>query len=225
MRRPLLVLLAVLLTGCTSLGHVPRVVPPAAMTQRTDVLRPSYTDVKELAYQQIDGYLVSGRINRDALYAGALTAGVSVAAMAALSFFAPTSIAMQLIPIGGGLAAGTAAVMQNEPKATIYMRAALLTITVVGHSDERMVWANSSLDTEALCLRRDLATIDARVTEHLLMLNPQHIADRLRAIGPGNAPALQELAGEVANYANLKSLEPTCGKAVPPALEGLPARQ
>jgi hypothetical protein len=218
MRSALVLMLVVALSGCTGLGYVPRYVEPDSMTPRTDPLRPGLTDVKELAYRQVNGYLVSGRINKDALYAGALTAGIGIAAMAALGIFAPASPALQAIPIGGGLIAGTAAVMQNEPKATIYMRAALLVLIAVGRSDERMVWHATTSDDEALCLRRDLGEIDSRVTEHLLLLNPQHVSDRLRAIGSANAAELQKLAADVGNYEDLKTLKSACGDPIPPAL-------
>ena len=210
-------------TGCTSLGHVPRYVDPAAMTKRTDPIRPSYTDVKELAYRQVSGYLVSGRINRDALFAGALIAGVSVATMAALSFFAPASMAMQLVPIGGGLAAGTAGVMQNEPKAMIYMRGALLTLDVIGRSDERIVVGGDghSMEIEALCLRRDLGTIDRRVTEHILALNPHNIREQLASIGGANTAALKEFVDDVVSYNNLKTLAPACGTAKLPNFDSV----
>lgn len=218
--RELIVIACVLvaLTGCsTSLGYVPHYVPPAEMTTRTGPVRPSYTDVKLLAYEQIHGYLVSGRINRDSLYAGALTAGVSVTAMAALAIFAPGSPALTAIPLAGGLLGGTMAVMQSEQKTVIYLRAAALVMAATLNSDKRLVRTAVSQDEEALCLREDLYRIDALVAEHVMALSPQGVADRLRAIGPGNPQALADLARAATDYGDLLSSTPACPVAGAPA--------
>jgi len=213
MRRRLILfmLVAFLGTGCsTSLGYIPHYVPPPEMTPRTDPIRPSYTDVKLLAYEQVRGYLVSGRINRDSLYAGAVTAGVSVTAMAALAIFAPASPALTAIPLAGGLLGGTAAIMQSEQKTIIYLRAAARVLDATLNSDKRLVRASPSLDEEALCLREDLYRIDTLVTEHVMALSPQGVADRLRAIGTGNAVALMELAKAATDYSDLLIVQPVC---------------
>ena len=206
-----LILLAALATGCsTSLGYVPHYVPPGDMTARTDLVRPSYTDVKLLAYEQVHGYLVSGRINRDSLYAGALTAGVSVTAMAALAILAPGSPALTAVPLAGGLLGGTMAIMQSDAKTIIYLRAAALVMAATLNSDKRLVRTAVSQDEEALCLREDLYRIDALVTEHVMALSPQGVADRLRAIGPANPQALADLARAAGDYGDLLVLAPIC---------------
>lgn len=206
-----LLMIIALSAGCsTSLGYVPHYVPPQYMTMRTDPVRPSYTDVKLLAYEQIHGYLVSGRINRDSLYAGALTAGISVTAMAALAIFAPGSPALTAIPLAGGLLGGTMAIMQNDAKTIIYLRAAARVMDATLNSDKRLVRTTVSQDEEALCLREDLYRIDALVAEHVMALSPQGVADRLRAIGPSNPQALADLARVAVDYSDLLSVEPVC---------------
>jgi hypothetical protein len=208
-------LFALVFGGCASLGAVPHYVPPADMTARTEPLRPSYTDVKLLAYAQLQGYLVSGRINRDSLYAGALVAGASVAAMTALAVFAPGSSALVGIPLGAGFLGGTAAVMQNDPKAVIYLRAALRVQDAVLNSDKRLVRGPGGQDEEALCLREDLHVIDGLVTEHLMLLVPKNVAERLKAIGPGNPDALVALAKKANDYDDLLEVPSACPVPIP----------
>lgn len=203
--------MSLLLGGCAGLGGVPHYVAPGDMTGPTELLRPSYTDVKHLAYEQIKGYLMSGRINKDAVYAGALIAGASAAAMLALAIIAPGSSALVAIPIGASFLSGTAAVMQNDPKAVIYLRAAFRVQDAVINSDKRMVRNGTTPDHEALCLREDLQVIDNRVTEHLILLIPKNVAERLRAIGSNNPDALVQLAKAANDYDDLLLIPSVCG--------------
>ena len=214
-----LALLLPLLTSCsTSLGYIPHYVTPGEMTGRTTPIRPSYPDVQELGYRQLHGYLVSARINKDAIYAGATTAAVAGAATIALAVFAPGSPALTAIPLAGGLLSAIATIAQNDPKALLYTRAALLTMTALLNSDRRMVLGvpPPSPEVEALCLRAELQEIDRRTGEHLLLLVPDNLAARFRAIGT-NPEAAAALAKAANDFSDMEAAPAVCP---PPPLPG-----
>jgi hypothetical protein len=213
-----------LVTSCAPLGYNPKYLTPDQFTADASLLTPSYADVKRLGYEQAGGYFNSARVNRDTLWAGAAVAGVSAAAMALLGFFNPATMAMQIIPAAGGLAGGGLALAQNDAKVPIYLNAGFLTLLVLEQSDQRLIWSKIGPENEALCLRADLRTIDARVQFHLMALNPQHVVDQLKAVGrTGNLDQFQTVVNSLDNLDDLKSLDPLCGKAILPPLPTSPS--
>src|SRR6266446_5524579 len=89
-------LLSVTSVGCCpKLGYVPHIVKTGDPN-----VTPSYPDVKKWAYQVAYGYDTRSTLDRHALYAGALVAGASAAALTGLAAFGGSGDALIGIPIG-----------------------------------------------------------------------------------------------------------------------------
>ncbi|MGH8537701.1 MAG: hypothetical protein ACREXM_14885 [Gammaproteobacteria bacterium] len=122
-------------SGCaTWLGYVPEHVRPGDNITQA----PSYAEVKEWAYDVIDGYDTRATINRQSLYAGALLAAAAVGAVTGLSAFGSDSAALVGIPIGTTFLAGVAAVYSSEEKARIYRFASAYLKDLLTMSDRRL---------------------------------------------------------------------------------------
>lgn len=144
--------LAATTSGCaTWLGYVPEQVRPGDNIAQA----PSYAEVKEWAYDVIDGYDTRATINRQSLYAGALLAAAAVGAVTGLSAFGSDSAALVGIPIGTTFLAGVAAVYSSEEKARIYRFASAYLKDLVTMSDKRLRQCTILASTRSKSIRAD----------------------------------------------------------------------
>ena len=98
----------------TTLGYVPELI------KRGDNEKPTYGQVREWADDVADGYDSRATTNRSALYAGAILAAASVAALAGIAAYHPNSSALVIIPISTGFLGSVAAYYQNDAKSKLY---------------------------------------------------------------------------------------------------------
>lgn len=209
-------------SGCvTTFGYVPENLKVRQMQDGTTVT-PSYGEVKRWAYDVADGYDSRSTMNRRAIYFGALFGAAAIGALAGLAVFDAGSPAITGIPIGTAFLSGVAAIYNSEEKAVIYDLASKYVKDLVLLSDERIGTAKARPDAaEAICLRRDVNGVMRKVAEHLALLDPKNIVQRLKAVGSASTgPEAQAAALKVARdvAGDLSDLKPpvksVCGGSV-----------
>lgn len=131
------------MSGCaaTKLGYIPEDVKSSNNTT------PTYTEVKEWAYEAADGYDSRATINRYAIYGGALIGAAAAGAIAGLAAFDSGSSALIGIPIGAAFLGSVAAVYSNEVKARIYRLGAQYIKDLITLSDKRLYQCQASAST------------------------------------------------------------------------------
>lgn len=171
--------LAATSSGCaTWLGYVPEQVRPG------DNMTPSYAEVKEWAYDVIDGYDTRATINRQSLYAGALLAAAAVGAITGLSAFGSDSAALVGIPIGTTFLAGVAAVYSSEEKARIYRLASAYLKDLVTMSDRRLRQCTSLASTRSKSILADAeqALIVAKTKHREAIEQEEYLQSKVKSL-------------------------------------------
>lgn len=222
---------SLLLGGCsTHLGYVPHDVyapsfwPNVNGANKPQSYQPSYQDVKNWAYNVSDGYDSRATLNRQALYGGALVAVAGASALVGLAAFAPGSSAIIGIPIGTTFLSGAMAIYNNEQKAVIYGSASQTIRDVLIRSDCRM--AKSKCTTadpsgatadppcaseKAVCLHAEVSKVMRKVNDHITLLDPKNVADRLKAV----ASSIEAKKAVAAQKQDLAKKAATAAKEAP----------
>lgn len=180
----LTLIVSLILGGCsTHLGYVPHDVYAPSFWPDVNVAdkSPSYQDVKNWAFNVADGYDSRATANRQALYFGALTAAAGASALTGLAAFAPGSSAIIGIPIGTTFLSGAMAIYNNEQKAVIYGYASQTIRDLLIQSDCRIL-KKCGEDATAVCLHAEVSEVMRRVDDHITLLDPKNVADRLKAV-------------------------------------------
>lgn len=121
--------------GCvTTLGYVPEHLKPK--DKATYIA--TYAEVKEWAFDVVDGYDSRATMNRYAIYGGALLGAAAAGAIAGLAAFDSGSSALIGIPIGTGFLASVAAIYSSEEKSRIYSLASRYVKDLITLSDQRV---------------------------------------------------------------------------------------
>ena len=207
---------SLILGGCsTHLGYVPHdVYAPSfwpfqsttGQTPKNTSPVPSYQDVKNWGFNVADGYDSRATANRQAVYFGALTAAAGVGALAGLAAFAPGSPVIVGLPIGTTFLSGAMAIYNNEQKAVIYGAASQTIRDVLIQSDCRMVKNGCTAEQscaweEAVALHSEVSEVMEKVNDHITLLDPQNVADRLKGV----ASSIEAKQATVARMLELKT--------------------
>jgi hypothetical protein len=126
-------------SGCvTTLGYVPEQIKLRNMEDK-NTFTPTYPEVKEWAYDVLDGYDSRATANRYALYGGALLGAVAVGAVAGLTAFDSGSSVIKGFAIGGPVLGSIFAIYSSEEKARIYRLASSSIKELITLSDKRLL--------------------------------------------------------------------------------------
>lgn len=207
---PLLFSVIFLLGGCsTHLGYVPHdVYAPCfrphilgwnCQAENPSSTSPLYEEVKAWSYEVADGYDTRATLNRQALYGGGLVALAGTSALVGLAAFAPGSAAIIGIPVGTTFLSGTMALYHHEQKAVIYGLASQTIRDVMIRSDGRLSQSVHKKETEAVCLHAEVSDVMKKVNSHITLLDPQNVADRLKAV----ASSIETKEARAAHLKNL----------------------
>lgn len=186
-------------SGCvTSLGYVQENLKVGQISETSDTkdeLRPTYADVKKWAYDVHDGLNSRATANRYAVKYGALFGVAAAGALAGLAIFDSGSAAIKGIPIGATFLAGASAVYQSDFKADLYDRASTYVKKLITLSDERLqILSPKNLHVEAICLKKTVDDVMAKVTRHITLMEPQNVVAVLSTVkGTGDQEKINEL--------------------------------
>jgi hypothetical protein len=143
---------------------------------------PTYQQVRNWAFNVSDGYDTRATLNRQAVYGGALTALAATSALVGLAAFDPGSSAIIGIPIGTTFLSGAMVLYNNEQKAVIYGSASQTIRDLLIQSDCRIAAKSCDEDKAAVCLRAEVSDEMRKVENHITLLDPQNVADKLKAV-------------------------------------------
>jgi hypothetical protein len=204
----LVLILSIHLGGCsTHLGYVPHdVYAPSlwpfesAATQSQWI--PTYQEVKNWGFNVADGYDSRATANRQAIYFGALTAVAGASALVGLAAFAPGSPVIIGLPIGTTFLSGAMTIYNNEQKAVIYGSASQTIRDLLIRSDYRYVnrKRDEDVSAEAVCLHSEVSAVMRKVNNHITLLDPKNVADRLKAVAY-SIEAKQAMAAQKQDFA------------------------
>jgi hypothetical protein len=186
-------------SGCaTTLGYVPEQLKLRDMEDK-DTFTPTYPEVKEWAYDVVDGYDSRATLNRYSLYGGALLAAVAVGAVAGLTAFDTGSSVVKGFAIGGPVLGSIFAIYSSEEKARLYRLASSYIKELITLSDKRLLLCRHSTSgsvQEADTMEKQAASNlnGAKQKEKILDEEMQKARKDLDNALPSGKPALQEVA-------------------------------
>ena len=196
-------------SGCvTTLGYVPEQIKLRKMADKK-TFTPTYPEVKEWAYDVVDGYDSRATLNRYSLYGGALLAAVAVGAVAGLAAFDSGSSAIKGFAIGGPVLGSIFAVYSSEEKARIYRLASSSVKELITLSDKRLLRCRPStsrsvqeadtMENQAMG-NLDQATRNlnaAKQKEKILGEEMQKARENVDAASASDKPGRQEVASAI----------------------------
>jgi hypothetical protein len=193
-------------SGCaTTLGYVPEQLKLRDMEDK-DTFTPTYSEVKEWAYDVGDGYDSRATLNRYSLYGGALLAAVAVGAVAGLTAFDASSSVVKGFAIGGPVLGSIFAIYSSEEKARLYRLASSSIKELITLSDKRLLRCRRSTSgtvQEAETMEKEAADNlnqaagnlnGAKQKEKILGEEMQKARKDLDNALPSDKPARQEVA-------------------------------
>jgi hypothetical protein len=221
----IMVIASLMLGGCsTHLGYVPHDVYAPSFRPNVDAARPRYQEVKNWAFNVADGYDSRAIFNRQAVYGGALIATAATSALVGLAAFDPGSSAIIGLPIGTTFLSGVMVLYNNEQKAVIYGSASQTIRDLLIRSDCRMVTGRTE-EVEAVCLHAEVSVVMRKVNNHITLLDPKNVADRLKGVASSIeakvavAAQKQDLAERAAGAAKRDPTDPQLQHAAEIAAE------